>query len=195
MKNRLLVSGIAILFLASCAGFNGQKTESSDDLIQITLSQTEQAFLDNLRSLCGKSFAGKESFIREGRESWADKQFIMHITVCDDDKVHIPFHVGEDKSRTWMFIVEDGRLRFRHDHRHDDGTPEDTTLYGGYADGRGSDLIQRFPEDEYTINLLSDRISRQWSVVLSDDMSTLTYELYADDELVFAAEFDLTKPL
>ena len=186
---------IAFVIMLSSCNMGERERTLTDEPMEYILAQSEQAFFDNLRSLCGKSFAGEESFIREGRESWADKDFVMHVTVCEEDRVYIPFHVGEDKSRTWMFLVEDGKLRFRHDHRHEDGTPEDTTLYGGYSDSKGSDLIQCFPEDEYTIELLSDHVSRQWNIVLSEDMSTMTYELYADDELVFAVEFDLTKPL
>ena len=130
-----------------------------------------------------------------GRESWADKDFVMHVTVCEDDRVYIPFHLDDDHSRTWMFLAGDKGLRFRHDHRHEDGTPEDLTMYGGYADGTGTGYMQKFPADDYTVELLEDVLNREWRVILAEDLSTLEYQLLYHGEVVFAAEFDLTSPL
>jgi hypothetical protein len=155
----------------------------------------QRAFLQNLATLCGKSFSGRETYTKEGRASWAHRKFVMHVTLCDIDKAHIPFHLDEDKSRTWMFIIEEKGLRFRHDHRHEDGTPEDQTLYGGYADESGTPFMQQFPADDYTNQLLGDGVPRQWNVILAEDLSTLKYQLHYGGELVFEAEFDLTNPL
>ncbi len=47
----------------------------------------------------------------EGRESWAHMEFIMHVTLCEDDRIFVPFHLDDDHSRTWMFLVEDGKMR------------------------------------------------------------------------------------
>ena len=131
----------------------------------------------------------------EGRDSWAHMDFVMHVTVCEEDRVYIPFHLDEDQSRTWMFLVEDGRLRFRHDHRYPDGTPEERTLYGGYADGTGTVFRQHFPADEYTIELLHDTLNRQWNVVMDEEMTNFSYQLQYHGEIVFQADFDLTQPL
>lgn len=156
------------------------------------INPLERAFLNNIAMLCGQTFAGQETFIAEGRESWADKQFVMHVTVCEDDRVYVPFHLDDDHSRTWMFLVEDGRLRFRHDHRHDDGTPEEITMYGGYADGSGTSLLQSFPADDYTCKMLPTSCNAMWRVFLSDDLKTFSYQLLYDDELLFEGAFDIS---
>ena len=156
--------------------------------------ENEKAFLNNLAGFCGKSFRGKETYTAPGRDSWADKDFVMHVTVCEQDKVFIPFHLGEDHSRTWMFFMEGEKLRFRHDHRHEDGTPEELTMYGGYSDGSGTEYMQKFPADDYTQNLLDDNDTREWRVILAEDLSTFTYQLLYNGEVVFSAEFDLTRP-
>ncbi len=185
----------------SCGQRSQDREEASDEMIvriealESALSGTERAFLENLASLCGKSFRGKETFMAPGRESWAEKDFVMHVTVCEDDRVHIPFHLDDDRSRTWMFLAGDQGLRFRHDHRHEDGTPEDLTMYGGYADGTGTGYMQKFPADDYTVELLEDVFNREWRVILAEDLSTLEYQLLYHGEVVFAAEFDLTDPL
>lgn len=195
MKKNIFFLAV-IIFTAAC-GQRAPKEQASEKQVETetVLTEAEQSFLDNLASLCEKSFEGKETFSLPGRDSWADKKFVMHVTVCDHDKVHIPFHLDEDHSRTWMFLADEQGLRFRHDHRHEDGTPEDQTLYGGYADGSGSAFIQRFPADDYTNELLNDERVRQWNVILAEDLSTFSYQLLINGEMVFEAIFDLTLPV
>jgi len=201
MNRTLLIFLPAIMFMAGCGQRSTNDSRDREDMVvrvealEAAVYETQKAFLDNLASLCGNSFRGKETFMAPGRESWAHRDFVMHVTLCEDDRVHIPFHLDEDRSRTWMFFFEERGLRFRHDHRHEDGSPEDLTLYGGYADGHGTEFFQKFPADEYTVDLLEDDRGREWRVILAEDMSTFTYQLLYHGEVVFAAEFDLTSPL
>ena len=192
---RQLIAFATFLLLLAACGTGPRPEQTAVEPEQAVLSQEEQGFLDNLASLCGKSFRGQETFMAEGRESWAHMDFIMHVTVCEEDRVHIPFHLDQDQSRTWMFLVEDERLRFRHDHRYPDGTPEAQTLYGGYADGKGTAFRQHFPADEYTIDLLHDTLNRQWNIVMDEEMTNFSYQLQYHGEIVFQADFDLTQPL
>ncbi|PKP36875.1 MAG: hypothetical protein CVT98_06895 [Bacteroidetes bacterium HGW-Bacteroidetes-15] len=189
------ILGFILLAIIAMSCGTSTNNEKKEDTTSCPKAETQQLFLKNLASLCGKSFGGTEAFVMEGRESWANKKFVMHVTLCDSNEVHIPFHLDNDHSRTWKFIMEDEGLRFRHDHRHPDGTPEDQNLYGGYADGNGTALKQFFPADQYTYDLLGDGINRQWNVILSDDLSLLSYQLLYAGELVFQADFDLTNPL
>jgi hypothetical protein len=193
-KNYLLIIVFAIM-IASCGQSQREATGQAEEDAATALKPEEQAFLDNLASLCGQSFRGAQTYMQEGRESWAHFDFVMHVTVCEEDRVHIPFHLSDDTSRTWMFINEDGRLRFRHDHSYPDGTPHDQTLYGGYADGNGTAFAQYFPKDQYSRDLLDGDYGREWHVILDEDMTQLSYRLLYSDEIVFQADFDLTNPL
>jgi hypothetical protein len=200
MKRIFLIVTISVVIF-SCGQQASEQSQDTDDMVvrveslESSLQESERVFLQNLSGLCGKSFRGKELYSAPGRDSWADKEFIMHVTVCEDDEVHIPFHLDDDHSRTWMFLAEENGLRFRHDHRHEDGTPEELTLYGGYADGTGSAFEQKFPADQYTIDLLSDTLGREWRIILAEDLSSMTYQLHYSGQLMFAAEFDLTEPI
>lgn len=194
-KNYLLIIVFAIVF-ASCGQAPREAAEQTEEKdAVVALKPEEQAFLDNLASLCGQSFRGAETYMQEGRASWAHLDFVMHVTVCEDDHVHIPFHLSDDTSRTWMFLNEDGRLRFRHDHSYPDGTPHDQTLYGGYADGNGTAYAQYFPKDQYSRDLLEGHFGREWHVILDEDMTNFSYRLLYSGEIVFQADFDLTNPL
>ncbi len=199
MKNLLMILLMGLFLFSACSQNEKESEfdETNNETIeeQVKVSENEKQFLKNLASLCGKSFRGKETYMKNKNGSWVDNELIMHVTVCEDDIVKIPFHVDDDKSRTWIFMLEDGNLRFRHDHRHEDGTPEDLTLYGGYADGSGSQFIQIFPADDYTKNLVGDHIDRTWVVMLDEKMTTMTYKLRFYGEKYFEAKFDLTNPL
>lgn len=186
---------MAMMVIAGCADRRAPETAEAVQVGSALEDAGQQAFMNNLAMFCGQSFSGRQVFMAEGRESWALKQFVMHVTVCEDDRVYVPFHLDDDHSRTWMFLVEDGRLRFRHDHRHADGTPEDVTLYGGYADGTGTGFWQNFPADDYTCEMLPNSCHADWRVELSEDLLTFSYSLFNYGELLFRAEFDLGMPI
>ncbi len=201
MIRKIYLLSIVSCMVFSCGQTADQNENVSDDMIsriealESDISESERAFLDNLADLCGKSFRGKETYMAPDRESWSDKDLIMHVTVCEEDRVYIPFHLNGDRSRTWMFLAGEKGLRFRHDHRHEDGTPEELTMYGGYADGTGTEYRQNFPADDYTIELLEDTLNREWRIIMDEDMSCFIYQLLYHGEEVFIAEFDLTNPL
>lgn len=195
MKTHVVIFICMLLIFAGCGPSPSGQTGEVGVVAEDNLLDTERAFMDNLAKLCGKSFRGQEVYMAPGRESWADKDFVMHVVVCEEDRVHIPFHLDDDTSRTWLFLVEDGRLRFRHDHRHPDGTPEESTLYGGYADGNGTAFAQYFPADQYTIELLVDTLNRQWNIILDEDLRSFSYQLQYHGEVVFRADFDLSNPI
>jgi hypothetical protein len=187
---------LVLIWVQSCAS-RPQKQET--EALAATKSFEEIAwadFFNNLKPLCGLSFPGKQIFMADGRESWEDKSMIMYVDLCEDDAILIPFHLDEDKSRTWMFLNEEGKLRFRHDHRHEDGTPEDITMYGGYSDPeRATAFYQVFPADDYTIELIPRAIDSEWVVELSEDMAVFSYQLHHEGKLIFQADFDLRSPL
>ncbi len=190
----LMIFGISIV-LSAC----GPRTQPSDDrpatYESVFISESHQAFFDNLASLCGNSFAGEQIYRSHHGDSWADFEMIMHVEVCEEDQILIPFHVGEDQSRTWMFLAEDGKLRFRHDHRYPDGTPEEQNLYGGYADNTGNAFVQHFPADAHSAAIIEDGGGNIWTVALNEDLTTFTYRLERDGGKRLRIDFDLSNPL
>ncbi|MEE4177641.1 MAG: hypothetical protein V2I46_09035 [Bacteroides sp.] len=195
MKRHSLFFLILVFGFAACGP--RQQTKETEETLPLALLEdaNQQAFFNNLYKLCGQSFAGREVFMIEENESWAHLDFVMHVTECGDDRILIPFHLSEDHSRTWMFVVEEGKLRFRHDHRHEDGTPDEVTLYGGYATREGTAFVQHFPADDYTCQLIPYACNNEWIVEIAEDFSSFTYKLTRDGVLRFEAAFDLTQPI
>lgn len=153
-----------------------------------------ETFFSNMQELCGNSYYGEvvhPSTPPDGFEG----QLVAHFTDCGEDYMNIPFHVGENESRTWMLSMESGSLLFKHDHRYPDGTPEELTNYGGWAEGGHSSMMQRFPADDETIAMRDNLRSHIWVLEISDDFSTFSYSLYLYENLYFRADFDLSNPI
>ncbi len=159
-----------------------------------TKENDKSQFLEHIQSLCGNSFGGEVVHPEEPPRGFTDP-LTIHFLHCEGDYAHVPFHVGENQSRTWMFTLSDEGLLLKHDHRYPDGTPERMTNYGGYATDDGNAFIQRFPADEETIALRDNLRSHIWVVELSEDLTTYSYSLYLYENLYFRADFDLTQPI
>ena len=163
-------------------------------LSNTTDNDTHQKFLENIQSLCGNSFAGEVIFPEEPPRGFTDP-LTVHFLDCEGSSANVPFHVGENKTRTWMFTLTEEGLLFKHDHRNPDGTPDGLTNYGGWAAEDGTAFQQRFPADEETIGFRDGLRSHIWVVEFSEDMTTYSYSLYLYENLYFRADFDLTQPL
>jgi len=154
-----------------------------------------EAFFQNLRDMCGQKFEGYTEFVLIEDSPFADARLIMHIETCTDDEIRIPFIVNDDSSRTWVLTLSEEGLLFKHDHRHPDGTPEDTTMYGGWASDEGTPIVQYFPADEYTAELIPDAETNVWMMELNPETNEFVYYLERHNEPRFRAVFDLTTPL
>ena len=134
-------------------------------------------FFDQLTSLCGSRYVGEMTFPIEGRDSFKGKLLVAEIKQCEQAEIRVPFAVGDNTSRTWIFTKTQAGLRLKHDHRHADGTVDKVSNYGGDASNSGSALRQSFPADEYTGSLIPAASTNVWTISLSADYQQLTYHL------------------
>lgn len=195
MNLKITVVWITAMILISCGQATQQGSKQTNDADELFQSEVHGAFLMNLRELCGNSYYGRQVYRSHHGESWAERVMIMHVESCGEDHVHIPFHVDDDQSRTWMFFAEEGRLVFRHQHLNTDGTHEEGSMYGGYADDNGDSLVQYFPADEYTGSVIEDGIGNLWTVAIDPLTREFSYRLDRDGEKRFEIIFDLSSPV
>ncbi len=194
MIKKSLLFTLFVSIMLACGPVTEEEKIDDDDLV--ALSGDEKKFFDRISSLCGKKFEGRQIYMTEGRENFAGEKMVIHFESCTDEKISIPFHIGKDKSRTWLLLAEDGRLRLRHDHRYEDGTPEEITMYGGFSNpNKSTEFSQYFPPDDYTIELLENAPGHEWAFTLTEDMKTMAYCLQYEEELIFKAEFYTDEPL
>lgn len=155
----------------------------------------QDAFFARLTGLCGKAFAGRLVTTDPADKDMAGQAMVMHVRGCSATEIRIPFHVGENRSRTWVVTRTAGGLRLKHDHRHQDGTSDKVTMYGGDTARAGGPTRQEFPVDEESIamfkaNALERSVTNVWA--LEADDAIFAYELRRANRH-FRVEFDLTK--
>lgn len=157
----------------------------------------QDAFFAGLSRLWGKAFAGRVVSTDPADADMADKRLVMHVRTCTDDTIRIPFHVGDDRSRTWVITRVPSGLRLQHDHRHADGSSDAMTLYGGDTIAPGSATAQAFPANADSIALF-EREGRAVSVTnvwhVSVTPTHFTYGLTRANR-DFRVVFDLTRPV
>ena len=117
-------------------------------------NDSRERFFEALAGWCGATFEGQSSFPPEG--PFAGQLLVATIAECSENELRVPFAVGEDHSRTWIITRGSEGLLLKHDHRHEDGTPDEITMYGGWATGEGSALSQSFAADEHTKALIPE---------------------------------------
>jgi len=158
---------------------------------------THDAFFASLARHCGKAFEGKVVVDTSNSVKFATSQLVMHVRNCQERQLQIPFHVGEDASRTWLIMKTGSGLSLKHDHRHQDGTYDKSTMYGGHTLDAGWDTVQSFPADQYSKELfvelgIPQSVGNTWQMFIYPDK--FSYRLVRQG-FEFRVEFDLTKPV
>ncbi len=165
-------------------------------------SNPQDEFFNNLTARCGQSFTGKLVSDDELDTAMSGKDMRISITNCSETRIDIPFHIERekdvwDRSRTWVITRTNNGLRLKHDHRHEDGSEDKITQYGGDTSDTGSAELQHFPVDDeskilFTENGLTTSSTNIWSVGITDDIYSYQMERV---NRKFRVEFDLSKPV
>lgn len=177
----------AALALSACAGLPRARPAQQD------------AFMANLNALCGQRFLGRVVTTDAADADFARSRLVMHVRDCSADEVRIPFHVGDDTSRTWVISRNDeGGLTLKHDHRDPEGRPDGLHWYGGDTVSAGTANRQEFPVDEFSIELFNAgdaavSTTNVWAVEVHPGR-IYAYELRRANRHL-RVEFDLTDPL
>ena len=146
-----------------------------------------------LEKHCGKAYEVKLSE-HITRDDFAGKKLTMHVKSCSTNEIKIPFNVGDNYSRTWILTKKDGIITLKHDHRHENGTSETITFYGGTNTNYGFKDFQMFPADQETARLIDYASTNIWWITLDD--KTFSYNLQkAGSKIPFNVYFDLTKEI
>ena len=156
-------------------------------------------FFERLSSLCGKAFEGRiASPVVPADADFAGKRLVMHVRECSTDTVRIPFHVGDDRSRTWVITRSPGGLRLKHDNSHEDGSEAKLTQYGGDKLAPGTPTRQEFPADQFSRDLfVREKIpvsaTNTWAMEVEPGR-LFAYELRRPNRF-FRVDFNLSRPV
>lgn len=191
-----VIAGLAVA-LASVA--LASATLVSTARAQAPVASDGDRFFAHVAGLCGKAFAGRV-VANEPAPTAADpfegKTLVFHVRRCGKDRLELPFHVGDDRSRTWVLTRRGGAISLKHDHRHRDGSSDSLTMYGGVTRKSGTTARQEFPADAESRDLftrlnLPVSLPNVWAMEIQPGRR-FVYELARPGRL-FRVEFDLTR--
>ncbi|MBK6706821.1 MAG: hypothetical protein IPG54_04765 [Sphingomonadales bacterium] len=172
----------------------------------------QDAFWANLNAHCGKAFPGTLASDEAVDADFKGRPLMMHVRHCSANEIRIPFHVGPkdaggewDRSRTWVITRTATGLRLKHDHRHEDGSEDRLTQYGGDTASPGSATVQAFPVDAESIALFRREgrdvsVTNVWEVEISEKGAATPRFAYVlrrtgANARHFRVEFDLATTL
>lgn len=163
------------------------------------VAESPSAFEAAIAPLCGKAFEGRIVTTDAQDDDWRAQRVVMHVRTCDPRFITIPLHVGEDHSRTWVLMQVGNEWELRHDHRHEDGSEDALTQYGGFASTPANALRQEFPADQSTKDLFDREnipVSKTnvWAVEIDPSANIFAYELKRPNRFL-RVEFDTSKPV
>lgn len=191
---------VIIIGLSACSGIS---TPSAPP-------KAADAFFERLVTYCGKAFGGRLVSNEAPDADMVAMPMVMHVRNCSESEIRVPFHVGKadgswDRSRTWIITRTPQGLRLKHDHRHEDGSHDKVTMYGGDTASEGTAQRQEFVVDAESIALfqregLARSVTNIWAVEIDTPKSPnakFAYELrrVGENARFFRVEFDLITPI
>lgn len=179
---RTILIAVAALALSACAS--------------APPASPQDTFFANLSTLCGHAYAGRVVTTDAADASFTSQPLVMHVRDCSASEIRVPFNVGENRSRTWVITRTAEGLRLKHDHRHEDGSEDVLTQYGGDTANAGSATRQEFPADAHSqqlfrANNIPASVDNIWAIEVHPGQS-FAYELRRPNRH-FRVEFDLTR--
>jgi hypothetical protein len=169
-----------VLALAACTGTG--------------LPPEQETFWERISELCGNAYEGTLIAAPPEDSWWGADRLVMHVRECDDDEIRIALHIDDNRSRTWVLTRTATGLRLKHDHRREDGTPDEAnTDYGGDTLLPGSVWRQEFPADAYSVDAVPGRATQLWFLEIRPG-EAFAYGLRREASgLRYRVEFDLTR--
>ncbi|GAB3508596.1 hypothetical protein [Pseudoxanthomonas daejeonensis] len=203
MKNHTFLPLLLLLAACSHGGPAADSAPAASTATDVAQAPAD-AFLAAIARHCGQAYAGRivaNAPASATPDPFEGKALVMHVRGCDEPArgLRIPFHVGDDHSRTWVLTRTGDGLRLKHDHRHADGSPDPVTMYGGDTADAGSATRQAFPVDAGSVAMferegLKASVVNTWAMEIEPGRRFL-YELARPDGRLFQVEFDLSAPV
>lgn len=194
-----IIGAVAIICTAAVHAAGTNNTSGKSVVLpapQVSIA-THDAYFDHISKHCGKAYEGKITVDNAKGGGFAGKKLVMHVRRCSDRELQIPFHVGDDASRTWILTKTGSGISLKHDHRQSDGSYDKSTMYGGHTVDAGWENVQSFPADQYSKEMfvkhgIPQSNGNTWQMFIYPEK--FTYRMIREGR-EFRVDFDLTKPI
>jgi hypothetical protein len=195
IQRNIVAAAVLLSSLAACTPAPQRPGDEPAATALQPVAAPQEAFWANLSQHCGSAYAGRLTLERPGDTMLTGtEQLIVHFRECGADTLRLPFHIEKeetstwDRSRTWMFMRTADGLELRHDHRHEDGSPDDVTMYGGHTRHAGTANRQEFILAERRAD---DGSLLGWRVEVEPGVR-YTYGTIRGGEWTWRVDFDLS---
>lgn len=190
LTHRARAASFLVLVVAALVGCATERAEKLSDT-----TAPRDTWWASLQQLCGRAFSGTLVEGNPSDSAFRGQVLRMHVRQCLADTIRIPFHLGPDRSRTWVLTRSAEGLRLKHDHRHEDGSEDSVTQYGGDTRDAGSATRQEFAADSHTAELIPAARTNVWAIeVVPGEVFAYALRREGTDRK-FRVEFDLTRPV
>jgi len=208
--NKLSTIMLLSFFLSACHQTNtteSKQTKANSNTSNPIIEELslEDTFWQILAQQCGQKYIGKSSFPDNPNDSFYGKPLLADFASCSKTEIRVPFKVGQNDSRTWIFTkLKNGKLQLKHQHLHSDGSADEISNYGGVSDGGDIELSanyktihMHFPADSFTKTLIPEASTNIWTIEFiidnASNKNAMTYNLYRHNKKRFIAELSLTE--
>ncbi|RUO25439.1 hypothetical protein CWE09_01500 [Aliidiomarina minuta] len=186
MYKKLAFAGLSLVFASSALA----QVVKPAPLVSIA---SQDKFFEHIAEHCGKAYEGEVTVNNPAADGF-EGPLIMHVRKCTEDRLEIPFHVGDNHSRTWILTKTGSGISLKHDHRYADGSYDEQTMYGGHTLDAGYERAQSFPVDQYSKEMFFEQgipasNTNIWQMYIYPE--TFTYRLIREGR-EFRVDFDLT---
>lgn len=193
---RCRTTGLAGMLLAMAALGACADAGRDRELATLVSDHPHDLFWAAMQQQCGKAYPGRLVYEPPGDDMLTGtEELIVHWRECHDTLMRVPFHVEKeddgswDRSRTWVYMRHAGSLELRHDHRHEDGTPDERNWYGASTISAGAGNWQEFILPDRTAD---DGARLGWRIEIVPG-ERYTYGTIRGDEYSWRVDFDLTR--
>jgi hypothetical protein len=165
----------------------------------VELPPAQEAWWAAMARHCGQAFEGRIARRPAEDELFrGDEVLTVHFLECEPGRMKLPFHVEENRSRTWILTRTTAGIDLRHDHRHRDGSPEPDSWYGAHTQAEGTAGRQEFLREREGAgegpSEGEDGPVTGWAIeILPGDR--YTYGTIRDGEWRYRLDFDLSAPV
>lgn len=198
--NRYLIFLPALLLLF----FSCSRPQQSEEVVDETegnaisgaeLTDEQQAFWNNIQEYCGNAYRGELADATPYYQTFNAELIRIHVRECTDNLTHISLHIDDNHSRNLLITKSGGNLLLKHDHRNEDGSEEEISQYGGFAEQPGLENRQIFWADSHTADILPDRFDNFWFLDIMNEQ-TLAYGVHWPKHgNSIRMEFDISEPV
>lgn len=175
IKDIRLLPFLLALGITAC---NPGKRPTEQSQAAMELAKAEHAaFLRLFTPYCGDTLRGQI------QTSTEQQSMAFVISKCEENELRIQLILPDTLTTTLVVTALEGKLLLKHDVRNSDFSPAENTMYGGFADDKGSPDTQHFRAHAFETSMWQGYSHTKWTLSIRIHEKILEYAETKNDTL------------